>query len=76
VPTLYFGDGVFSRLELMKVFNRAVVGAFAGGVAGALLGASTMFAVDALIPRTATADTHYLQGVASTAEMPLAIVRQ
>ena len=49
-------------LEQMKVLNLAVVAAFAGGVAGALIGASTMFAVDVLIPRTATADTLHLIG--------------
>jgi len=63
-------------LGQMKILDLAVVGAFAGGVAGTLIATSTMFAVDALIPRTATADTHYLQGVASTAEMPLVITRQ
>ena len=63
-------------LEQMKFLNLAVVGAFAGGVAGALIGASTMFAVGVLIPRNATADTFYQQGVASTAEMPLTITRQ
>ena len=39
-------------LGQMKILNLAVVGAFAGGVAGALIGASTMFAVDALMPQT------------------------
>ena len=39
----------------MKVLNLAVVGAFAGGVAGALVGASTMFAMDVLMPPTANA---------------------
>ena len=42
----------------MKILNLAVVGAFAGGVAGALIGASTMFAVDALIPLAAEANPH------------------
>ena len=51
------GDGVYRRLEQMKVLNLAVVGAFAGGVAGALVGASTMFAVDVLIPKAA--ETQY-----------------
>ena len=41
----------------MKVLNLAVVGAFAGGVAGALIGASTMFALDSFIPQTAIAKT-------------------
>ena len=41
----------------MKFLNLAVVGAFAGGVAGALIGASTMFALDSLIPQTAIANT-------------------
>ena len=44
-------------LGQMKILNLAVVGAFAGGVAGALIGASTMFAVDSLIPQTAIANT-------------------
>ena len=39
----------------MKFLNRAVLGAFAGGVAGALIGASTMFAVDVLMPSAANA---------------------
>ena len=39
----------------MKVFNRTVAGAFAGGVASALMGASTMFAVDVLMPQHASA---------------------
>ena len=44
-------------LEQMKFLNLAVVGAFAGGVAGALVGASTMFAVDLLVPQTSIANT-------------------
>ena len=51
------GDGVYRRLEQMKVLNLAVVGAFAGGVAGALVGASTMLAVDVLIPKAKAAET-------------------
>ena len=39
----------------MKILNLAVVGAFAGGVAGAIIGASTMFAVDVLMLSTAEA---------------------
>ena len=42
----------------MKIVDLAVVVAFAGGVAGALSGASTMFAVDALIPLAAEANPH------------------
>ena len=45
-------------LGQMKFLNLAVVGAFAGGVAGALIAASTMFAVDALIPLAAEANPH------------------
>jgi len=44
-------------LGQMKILDRAVLGAFAGGVAGALIGASTMFALDSLIPQTAIANT-------------------
>ena len=44
----------------MKILNLAVVGAFAGGVAGALIGASTMFAMDVLMP--STAEAHDLDG--------------
>ena len=44
-------------LGQMKILDRAVLGAFAGGVAGALIGASTMFALDSLIPQTAIAKT-------------------
>ena len=44
----------------MKILNLAVVGAFADGVAGALIGASTMFAVDVLLP--STAEAHDLDG--------------
>ena len=39
----------------MKFLNLAVFGAFAGGVAGALVGASTMFVVDVLMPQHASA---------------------
>jgi len=42
----------------MKILNLAVVGAFAGGVAGALIGASTMFAADVLIPPKAAAQIY------------------
>jgi len=42
-------------LGQMKILNLAVVGAFAGGVAGALIGAATMFAVDVLNPMPAHA---------------------
>jgi len=42
----------------MKILDLAVVGAFAGGVAGALIGASTMFAVDVLVPSTAAAQLY------------------
>ena len=38
-------------LEQMKVLNLAVVGAFAGGVAGALMGASMVLTVDGYIQR-------------------------
>ena len=44
-------------LGQMKILDRAVLAAFAGGVAGALIGASTMFALDSLIPQTAIANT-------------------
>ena len=44
----------------MKVLNLAVIGAFAGGVAGALVGASTMFAVDVLMPSAANAGPTHL----------------
>ena len=42
----------------MKVFNRTVAGAFAGGVAGALMGASMMFALDVLNPMPTHAIHH------------------
>ena len=46
-------------LGKMKILDLAIVGAFAGGVAGALIGASTMFAVDVLMPSAAhAAPTH------------------
>ena len=50
-----FVDGVFKRTRQLKILNMAVVGAFAGGVAGALVGASTMFAVNVLMTPTASA---------------------
>jgi len=37
-------------------FDRNVVGAFAGGVAAALMAASTMFAMDVLTPKPANAN--------------------
>ena len=47
---------VFSDdLRQMMNLNLAVVGAFAGGVAGALVCASTMFAVDMLMTATTSA---------------------
>ena len=47
-------------LGQMKILNLAVVGAFAGGLAGALVGASTMFAVDVLMPSAANAAPTHL----------------
>ena len=51
IPAIVCSDD----LGQMKILNLAVVGAFAGGVAGALIGASTMFAVDVLMPSAANA---------------------
>ena len=64
IPAIVCSDD----LEQMKILNLAVVGAFAGGVAGALIGASTMFALDSLVPQTAianTIDSHAARGHAS-----------
>ena len=57
-------------LGQMKFLNLAVVGAFAGGVAGALIGASTMFALDSLVPQTAIANTIDSHAARVHASMP------
>ena len=60
VLTTSCSDVVIRRVEQMKSFNRTfdrtVVGAFAGGVAAALMAASTMFAMDVLTPKPANAN--------------------
>ena len=64
VLTTSCSDVVIRRVEQMKSFNRTcdgtfdrtVVGAFAGGLAGALMAASTMFAMDVLPPKPANAN--------------------
>ena len=56
VLTTSCSDVVIRQVEQMKSFNRTFVGAFAGGLAGALMAASTMFAIDVLTPKPANAN--------------------
>ena len=56
VLTTTYSDVVIRRFEQMKSFNRTVAGAFAGGVAGALMALSTMFVMDVLNPKPANAN--------------------
>lgn len=60
VLTTSCSDVVIRRVEQMKSFNRTFDGTFnrtvVGGLAGALMAASTMFAMDVLTPKPANAN--------------------